>query len=61
MSKTTTNKKFIASTRINKQKADYMGDSIQPSKHVINAILSYSNALSIRKSKSLEHFEMILN
>jgi hypothetical protein len=33
----------------------------EPGNTVINNILNYSKALSIRKSKSLEYFEMVLN
>jgi len=32
-----------------------------PSVNVINNILGYSKALSVRKSKTLDHIEMILN
>ena len=33
----------------------------EPGKNVIDNILNYSKALSIRKSKCLEYFEMVLN
>ena len=33
----------------------------EPGNNVINNILNYSKALSIRKSKNLEYFEMVLN
>ena len=34
---------------------------VEPPKHIINNILNYSKALSIRKSKNLDNIEMILN
>ena len=33
----------------------------EPESSVIKNILNYSKALSIRKSKNIEHFEMVLN
>lgn len=33
----------------------------EPGKNVINSILNYSRALSVRKSKSGKQFEMVLN
>lgn len=35
--------------------------SDEPGKSVINNILNYSRALSIRKSKRIGYFEMVLN
>jgi hypothetical protein len=33
----------------------------EPGNNVITTILNYSKALSIRKSKNVGHFEMVLN
>jgi hypothetical protein len=33
----------------------------EPGDDIVNNILNYSKALSIRKSKNLEHFELVLN
>lgn len=33
----------------------------EPGNNVINNILNYSKALSIRKSKNFKYFEMVLN
>ncbi len=33
----------------------------EPGNNLINDILNYSKALSIRKSKSIEYFEIVLN
>lgn len=35
--------------------------SYEPGNNIINAILNYSKALSIRKSKKTGYFEMMLN
>ena len=62
MNKTSTKKKLIGS--INKMKAGIDNNEnflTQPGDNVIDNILNYSKALSIRKSNSLSHFEMLLN
>ncbi|MCW3071487.1 MAG: hypothetical protein JWO44_1377 [Bacteroidetes bacterium] len=62
MNKTSTTKKIITSpTKMNEQ-ADTMNEfPYEPGNNVISNILNYSKALSIRKSKNIEHFEMVLN
>ena len=62
MNKTST-KKIITSP---KQEMNADSDNknefpYEPGSNVINNILNYSKALSIRKSKSGENFEMVLN
>ncbi len=63
MKKTSTLKKIIES--INPKMNEELDNSnefpFEPGNNVINNILNYSKALSIRKSKSMEHFEMVLN
>lgn len=63
MNKTSTNKKFIkpVNTKKNEELDNNKEFPYQPGDNVINNILSYSKALSIRKSNSLVHFEMVLN
>lgn len=34
---------------------------MKPSKKVVDFVLNYSKALSVRKSREIENFEMILN
>ncbi len=62
MNKTST-KKIIGS--INTKKNEELDNTnefpFEPGNNVINNILNYSKALSIRKSKSMEHFEVVLN
>jgi hypothetical protein len=62
MSKTSTTKKIITSPKEMKNEAD--NENVfpyEPGNNVINNILNYSKALSIRKSKNMENFEMVLN
>jgi hypothetical protein len=56
-------KKNIASfnTKMNKQVDNSKEFPYEPGNNVINNILNYSKALSIRKSKSMEYFELVLN
>lgn len=63
MNKNSTKKKFIApvNTKMNEDIDNTKEFPYQPGDNVINNILNYSKALSIRKSKSMEHFEMVLN
>jgi hypothetical protein len=62
MNKTSTTKKIITSpTKMNEELDNTNEFPYEPGNNVINNILSYSKALSIRKSKNLEHFEMVLN
>ncbi len=62
MNKTST-KKIIEpkSTEMNDKSDDSKEFPFEPGKNVINNILNYSKALSIRKTKSGETFEMVLN
>ncbi len=62
MNKTST-KKIIEpkSTEMSGTSDDNKDFPFEPGKNVINNILNYSKALSIRKSQSGEHFEMVLN
>ncbi len=63
MNKNFTPKKIIESinTQMNEDLDNTNEFPFEPGNNVINNILNYSKALSIRKSKSLEHFEMVLN
>ena len=63
MNKNSTKKKFIrfVNTKMNEELDNAKEFPCQPGDNVINNILNYSKALSIRTSKSLEHFEMVLN
>jgi hypothetical protein len=56
-------KKIIAPvTTKTKEEVDNTNElSSGPGNDVINNILNYSKALSIRKSKNVEYFEMVLN
>ena len=67
MSKTITLKK---STSLNKpataeqqmsNTSDFSESCFEPNKNVIENILNYSKALSIRKSKNIEFIETVLN
>ena len=61
MNKTST-KKIIEPkrTEMNDKSDDSQEFPYEPGNNVINNILNYSKALSIRKTKSGEHFEMVL-
>jgi hypothetical protein len=63
MNKTSTSKKITLpiSTKMNEQLDSNKGFPFEPGNTVINNILNYSKAVSIRKSKSMKHFEMVLN
>ena len=62
MNKTTTKKVIESVNTKMKEEVDNSNDfSYEPGNNVINKILNYSKALSIRKSKSLDYFEMVLN
>lgn len=62
MNKTST-KKIIEqqSTEMSGTSDDSKEFPYEPGKNVINNILNYSKALSIRKSQNGENFEMVLN
>lgn len=62
MSKTST-KKIIEpiNTEMNANCDEKKEFPYEPGKNVISNILNYSKALSIRKSKHVDHFEMVLN
>lgn len=63
MSKTSTTKKITSPTptQMNENIDNTNEFPYEPGNNVINNILNYSKALSIRKSKSMKHFEIILN
>jgi len=63
MNKTSTPEKIIepANLKMNEVLDNENKFPFQPGDNVISNILNYSKALSIRKSKSLEHIEMVLN
>lgn len=56
-------KKNIASfnPKMNKELDSSKEFPYEPGNNVINNILNYSKVLSIRKSKSMEYFELVLN
>ena len=58
MDKTSTQKKF-ANTNNTKKNIDNVKEV--PSEHIITNILNFSKALKIKKSKSMDYFEMVLN
>lgn len=49
----------IIESLFNDQK--FISKKAKPSKNVINNILNYSKALSIKKSESLDNIEIVLN
>ena len=63
MNKTSTLKKIIepVNTKMNEEIDNKKEFPFEPGKNVINNILNYSKALSIRKSKCIEHIEIVLN
>ncbi len=63
MNKISTKKKCIKSvnTKMTENTADINEFPCEPGSSVINNILNYSKALSIRKSASMEYFEVVLN
>lgn len=60
MNKTSTQKKFTTESNTNKTNT-IDNKSEVPDESVITNILNYSKALSIKKSKNIEHFEIVLN
>ena len=63
MNKKLTKKKFITSinTKMNEEIDNAKAFPFEPGDNIINNILNYSKALSITRSKSIKHFEMVLN
>ena len=63
MNKISTTKKIIEpiNTEMNEKIDNKKEFPYEPGNSVVNNILNYSKALSIRKSKNGEHFEMVLN
>ena len=63
MSKISTTKKISEpiTTKMNEKIDSKKEFPYEPGNNVVNNILNYSKALSIRKSKSGENFEMVLN
>ena len=60
MNKTST-KKNLSDSKLNKEIDDAKDFPYEPGDNIINNILNYSKALSVRKSKQMEYFEMVLN
>lgn len=61
MNKTSTKKTVLPDTEMNKE-IDITNDfPYEPGNNVINNILNYSKALSIRKSRQMDYFEIVLN
>ncbi|MFY9307435.1 MAG: hypothetical protein WAQ28_00150 [Bacteroidia bacterium] len=60
MNKTST-KKNLSDSKLNKEMDDAKDFPYEPGDNIINNILNYSKALSVRKSKQMEYFEMVLN
>lgn len=48
-------------TKMNEEQDNSKEFPYEPGESVINNILNYSKALSIRKSKNIEHIEIVLN
>lgn len=61
MSKTSTKKIILPDAKLNKEIDDANDFPYGPGDNIINNILSYSKALSVRKSKQMDYFEMVLN
>lgn len=61
MSKTSTKKIILPETNLNKESDNANDFPYEPGDNIINNILSYSKALSVRKSKQMDYFEMVLN
>ena len=62
MNKTSTKKITTPlSTKMNEEIDNEKEFPYEPGDNVINNILNYSKALSVRKSASGEYFEMVLN
>lgn len=60
MNKTFTQKKINTSDYFKEEKK-LNNITVEPSEQTINTILNYSKALSIKKVKSIDYVEMILN
>lgn len=61
MNKTFTQKNFSVNSNENEKTDNKRKVAEEPGKHIISNILNYSKALSITKSKNLEHIEIVLN
>jgi len=61
MNKTSTKQKSELKTKMNEAVDDEKNYLDEPGNNIINNILNYSKALSIRKSKSIENIELVLN
>jgi hypothetical protein len=62
MNKTSTKKIIVPVNTKTKEATDSTNEfPYEPGNNVINNILNYSKALSIRKSKNFKYFEMVLN
>lgn len=62
MNKISTKKITVPFSSKTKELVDNMSEfPHEPSKNVINTILNYSKSLSIRKSKKIGCFEIVLN
>jgi len=62
MAKTSTKKNSASfNTKMNKEVDNSKEFPYEPGNNVINNILNYSKALSIRKSICIDYFEVVLN
>lgn len=61
MSKTSTKQIEPFNTKMNEETDNSKEFPYEPGDNVINNILNYSKALSIRRTKTLEQIEMVLN
>ncbi len=62
MSKISTTKKITSPTQAQMNDIDNTKEFLhEPGTYVINNILNYSKALSIRKSQFIDKFEIVLN
>ncbi len=51
---------YLKTTK-NKQQPENVVDDLEPSDYIIQNILNYSKALSIKKSKTIDFIEVVVN
>lgn len=61
MNKTSTKKRTELKTKMDEAVDNVNNVWEEPNDNIINNILNYSKALSIRKSKRVKHIELVLN
>ncbi|MCC6837078.1 MAG: hypothetical protein IT234_00955 [Bacteroidia bacterium] len=62
MNRTSTKKTIeILNEQMNERADDDKNYPHEPESNIIKNILNYSKALSVRKSKNIEHIELVLN